>query len=60
MPTLQWLTKDADLKAAADTPYRLLAEEPAHSYGDADAGNVIVQGDNLEALKALLPFYAEG
>ena len=26
--------------------------------GDTDAGNMLVQGDNLEALKALLPFYA--
>src|SRR5439155_18646612 len=28
------------------------------SAGDADAGNLLVQGDNLLALKALLPYYA--
>ncbi|MGI8839484.1 MAG: site-specific DNA-methyltransferase, partial [Caulobacteraceae bacterium] len=30
----------------------------AHSFGERDAGNLLVEGDNLEALKALLPFYA--
>jgi adenine-specific DNA-methyltransferase len=28
------------------------------SYGDPDAGNLLIQGDNLDTLKALLPFYA--
>ncbi|EIE50578.1 DNA methylase N-4/N-6 domain-containing protein, partial [Citreicella sp. 357] len=27
------------------------------SAGDPDAGNLLVQGDNLEALKALMPYY---
>jgi adenine-specific DNA-methyltransferase len=58
MPTLNWLTREQDLHAAANAEYRLLVEEEAHSYGDSDTGNLIVQGDNLEALKALLPFYA--
>jgi adenine-specific DNA-methyltransferase len=58
MPTLNWLTREADLQAAAKTEYRLLEEVQKCSYGDADTGNLIVQGDNLEALKALLPFYA--
>jgi adenine-specific DNA-methyltransferase len=58
MPTLHWLTREQDLKAAANAEYRLLAEEEKYSYGDPDTGNLIVQGDNLEALKALLPFYA--
>ncbi|MDR1350767.1 MAG: site-specific DNA-methyltransferase [Zoogloeaceae bacterium] len=58
MPTLHWLTREQDLKAAANAEYRLLAEEEQYSYGDPDAGNLIVQGDNLAALKALLPFYA--
>ena len=31
---------------------------PEHSYGDAKAENMLIQGDNLDALKALLPFYA--
>jgi adenine-specific DNA-methyltransferase len=33
-------------------------EEEQFSHGESDTGNAIVQGDNLEALKALLPFYA--
>ena len=58
MPTLHWLTRDEDIRAASRAPYRLLEEVPDLSAGDADAGNMLVQGDNLEALKALLPFYA--
>ncbi|GMO30099.1 MAG: hypothetical protein Ta2B_10970 [Termitinemataceae bacterium] len=58
MPTLNWLSREDDLKAAAKQPYRLLEEVQKYSYGDPDTGNMIVQGDNLEALKALLPFYA--
>jgi adenine-specific DNA-methyltransferase len=58
MPTLNWLTREQDLKAAANAEYRLLMEEEKYGYGDPDTGNLIVQGDNLEALRALLPFYA--
>ena len=39
-------------------PYRLLQDVPEAGAGDPDAGNLIVEGDNLEALKALLPRYA--
>ncbi|WP_172613307.1 site-specific DNA-methyltransferase [Brucella sp. 10RB9215] len=39
-------------------PYRLLEEVPELGYGDRDTGNMLIQGDNLDALKALLPFYA--
>ena len=38
-------------------PHRLLIETPEHSYG-GQSDNLLIQGDNLEALKALLPFYA--
>ena len=58
MPTLQWLTRDEDVRAAHQVPYRLLEEAPELGYGDRDAGNMLIQGDNLEALKALLPYYA--
>ena len=58
MPTLHWLTRDKDIRAKASVPYRLLGEAPEFSGGDADGGNMLIQGDNLEALKALLPFYA--
>ena len=58
MPILHWLTRDEDIGAAACVPYRLLEEVPDLSAGDLESGNVLMQGDNLEALKALLPFYA--
>ncbi|MFM8332517.1 MAG: site-specific DNA-methyltransferase [Candidatus Methylumidiphilus sp.] len=58
MPLLHWLTRDADIHAATHTPYRLLEESPALSYGAGDSGNMLIQGDNLHALKALLPYYA--
>ncbi len=59
MPILHWLTRDADLEAARKVPYRVLEEDESLSYGiEQSQGNMIIQGDNLEALKALLPFYA--
>jgi len=36
----------------------LLRCDNSLSAGDPDAGNLLVQGDNLLALKALLPYYA--
>lgn len=56
MPTLTWLTREEDLKAAGRAPYRLL--ELVETYGDPNTENMLIQGDNLEALKALLPYYA--
>ena len=58
MPTLHWLTRGEDVGAASRAPYRLLEEAPELSAGEAEAGNMLIHGDNLEALKALLPFYA--
>ena len=40
-------------------PFRLLEPVPGLSCGDAESGNLIVQGDNLPALKALLPRYSD-
>ncbi len=57
MPTLHWLTRDEDLRTASRVPYRLLEEAPDLSAGEPDTSNMLIQGDNLEALKALLPFY---
>lgn len=56
MPLLDWLNKKQAVTAAARVPYRLLNAESAH--GDPAADNWLIQGDNLEALKALLPFHA--
>ncbi|TWT19143.1 site-specific DNA-methyltransferase [Luteimonas marina] len=58
MPVLNWIGKPAVVKHHKDVPYRLLEPVPALSCGDSDSGNLIVQGDNLHALKALLPRYA--
>jgi adenine-specific DNA-methyltransferase len=58
MPLLHWLTRDVDIHAASQTPYRLLEHVEEHSHGDSEIGNMLVQGDNLDALKALLPYYA--
>lgn len=58
MPTLRWMTREQDLRAAERTPYRLLDEDVALRVGDPDSPNLLIHGDNLEALKALLPFYA--
>ena len=58
MPILQWLTRDDDIRTSNAVPYRLLEEVPELGHGDRDTGNMLIQGDNLDALKALLPFYA--
>lgn len=58
MPTLDWIGKKAVLNHHKQVPYRLLHCDGKLSAGDPDAGNLLVQGDNLEALKALLPYYA--
>lgn len=58
MPLLHWLTRDKDIHAATQAPYRLLEEVPELSRGDRDTGNMLIQGDNLDALKALMPYYA--
>jgi len=58
MPTLNWIGKEAVIKHHKEVPYRLLEPVPELSHGDPNSGNLIVQGDNLHALKALLPRYA--
>lgn len=57
MPYLHWLTREEDLRRSAKAPFRLLDYDPALSAGDQTQENMIIQGDNLEALKALLPVY---
>lgn len=58
MPKLDWLTRSEDEKVSAHVPYRLLEAVSEHSYGDPNAENMLIQGNNLDALKALLPFCA--
>ena len=60
MPTLDWLNRDAAFRTAAAVPTRVLRPHAAGAWvGDVAAtpGNLLVQGDNLDALKALLPFH---
>lgn len=63
MPTLDWLNRDAAFRIAERVPTRVLRPHASctagHTFGDpaATPGNLLVQGDNLQALKALLPFY---
>ncbi|MBC8183936.1 site-specific DNA-methyltransferase [candidate division KSB1 bacterium] len=57
MPTLDWIGKEAVLKHHKDVPFRLLNHISKLSYGDPVSGNMLIEGDNLEALKALLPYY---
>jgi site-specific DNA-methyltransferase (adenine-specific)/adenine-specific DNA-methyltransferase len=58
MPTLDWIGKRAVLNHHREVPFHLLQADPELSVGDPDSGNLLVQGDNLLALKALLPYYA--
>jgi site-specific DNA-methyltransferase (adenine-specific)/adenine-specific DNA-methyltransferase len=58
MPELNWIGKAAVVRHHAEVPYRLLEPVAELSGGAADSGNLIVEGDNLHALKALLPRYA--
>ena len=57
MPLLDWVNRNQAEETATSVPYHLLKFEQA--YGDADQAkeNLIIQGDNLQALKALLPLY---
>ena len=62
MPTLEWIGKEKVVNHHQEVPYRVL--ERQYSYDEAgqhakDNGseNMIIHGDNLEALKALLPRY---
>lgn len=54
LPTLNWIGKEAVVNHHHDVPFRVL--ERKYAMGDGD-DNMIIHGDNLEALKALLPKY---
>lgn len=58
MPTLDWIGKQAVVNHHREVPYHLVHCDSDLSAGDPNAGNLLVQGDNLEALRALLPYYA--
>lgn len=58
MPTLNWIGRKAVENHHKQVPFHLLKEVPELSVGDPGSGNLLVEGDNLLALKALLPYYA--
>ena len=72
MPTLNWLHREQAVIAAGQAPYRLLEDLPELSYslpspevvGQAERSSagersgMLIHGDNLDALKALLTYYA--
>ena len=63
MPTLEFKGKPFVYSHHLSVPFRQLVIDPAKSLPTADAApslddNLIIHGDNLEALKALLPRYA--
>lgn len=63
MPTLEWIGKEKVINHHMDVPYRVLSRvysfdlNGRHSE-DNGSENKIIHGDNLEALKSLLPEYA--
>ena len=58
MPKIDWIGKGVVVNHHREVAYRLVHCDKGFSAGDAAAGNLLVQGDNLEALRALLPYYA--
>lgn len=58
MPTLDWIGKKAVVGHHKQVPFHLLKCNKELSVGEPGSGNLLVQGDNLLALKALLPYYA--
>ena len=56
MPTLNWIGKEKVVNHHLDVPFRTLEKQYTYaSEGQDDGGNMIIHGDNLDALKALLP-----
>lgn len=56
MPILEWLNKGEAVNVTKRLPYRILKANNELSYGE-QSENMIIKGDNLEALQALLPYY---
>lgn len=56
MPTLKWIGKKEIKNHHNNIEYRVL--DCKETVGEENSGNLIVKGDNLLALKSLLPYYA--
>lgn len=62
MPTLDWIGKDKVVNHHMDVPYRVLEHmysfnTDGRTVSDNGSNNMIIKGDNLLALKSLLPRY---
>lgn len=61
MPTLHWIGKDKVINHHQDVPYKVLDKQYTYKNGEesqeTSSENKIIHGDNLEALKTLLPEY---
>ena len=62
MPTLEWIGKSKVINHHQEVPFRVLErkysfDESGQHNEDNGSENMIIRGDNLEALKALLPRY---
>ncbi len=65
MPTLHWIGKEKVINHHRDVPFRILEHKYGFNEDDGEtntpvnSGNKIIHGDNLEALKSLLPEYED-
>lgn len=57
MPVLEWIGKERVINHHHDVKYRQLNR--LYTYNSDKSDNLVIKGDNLEALKALLPLYHE-
>lgn len=62
MPTLEWMGKSKVINHHQDVPFRVLErsysfDESGMHKEDINSRNMIIHGDNLEALKSLVPKY---
>lgn len=58
MPFLDWVNKNQAVQSISQVPYHILQLQSIHGDALAAQENLIIEGDNLQALKALLPFYS--
>lgn len=58
MPKLTWVGKEKVVNHHQEVPFRVLENQYNFTASDSNSqGNKIIHGDNLEALKSLLPEY---
>jgi len=56
MPTLNWIGKGDIVHHDKEVKFKLFEKSKGCSVGDKSK-NLLIEGDNLEALKALMPYY---